>query len=57
MEDRVLIGDELDVFSKTKSDLYEIFHEEEIYWQLRSKIQWLKAGDSNTIFFSPSSIS
>jgi hypothetical protein len=38
-------------FSQTQKDLYDIFHEEEKYWQLRSKIQLLQAGDSNTNFF------
>lgn len=36
---------------KLKKDLSEAYKSKEVYWQQKSRVQWLKEGDKNTAFF------
>ncbi|XP_039115894.1 uncharacterized protein LOC120251441 [Dioscorea cayenensis subsp. rotundata] len=50
-ETRPLSEDESNRLSQIRSELYTILNQEEIYWKQRSRITWLREGDSNTKFF------
>ncbi|XP_020262542.1 uncharacterized protein LOC109838519 [Asparagus officinalis] len=50
-EQRSLSPTELDERKAFQSSFASIIQEEESYWHQRSRIQWLKEGDTNTSFF------
>lgn len=49
-EERPLTDDELLQKANLTIDFEEVAKKEEIDWKQRSKVQWLKHGDKNTIF-------
>jgi hypothetical protein len=48
---RDFINEEATMWLETKSQLDDIYLEEEKYWHERSRDQWLKDGDNNTSYF------
>ncbi|CAA7053993.1 unnamed protein product [Microthlaspi erraticum] len=36
---------------KLRSDLNQAFHNEEVFWKLKSRNKWLQVGDRNTAYF------
>lgn len=50
--DRRLSREEIGCGDVVKSNFKRVALMEEIKWKQRTKIQWLKKGDNNTIFFS-----
>ncbi|KAH7666231.1 RNA-directed DNA polymerase protein [Dioscorea alata] len=50
-ESRPLSDDEITGASLLRSDLFALLKQEEIYWKQRSRITWLKEGDSNMKYF------
>ena len=50
-ESNSLSPSEFTQWQNCKASLYEIYHQEEIYWQQRAKLKWFLEGDQNTNFF------
>jgi hypothetical protein len=50
-EHKNFIDDEVQMWLDAKSKLDDIYLEKENYWQVRSKEQWLRAGDQNSAYF------
>ncbi|PON95719.1 Endonuclease/exonuclease/phosphatase [Trema orientale] len=42
---------DMDAISKLGKELDDVLLQDETYWQQRSRVQWMKAGDNNTKFF------
>jgi hypothetical protein len=54
---QALVSNSLVEVKTIEAQLHELFTREEIMYRQRSRQEWLKAGDRNTIFFSKSCLS
>lgn len=55
-ESNSLTPDDISQWQSCQSSLHQLYHEEEQYWQQRSRLKWFFEGDSNTRFFSHNSL-